>query len=290
MPYTGSEIVSLRLSPDLVGELDAQAAAEGTTRMVVITRALEAAGYHVPAYDLEDRTPRRRRAEALMTLDLDWQRYLPARHDNEPCLYMLLYIPFNFAPRYVGETMGFLSRLDTHGKNFRNCKYTVLLRSFIEGAQSRTHRDFMLRWQQVGSLPSHVFVPGVPAGQMINPADSLAHWSDLVPLVCPLLGSSPHNRQVLETRVRMDLEARVFRRSRVERARWSSRVTISAAARVCSGSGIVVRIPGCRQRLMPPSVLSCPFYQEGCFVLAWFLVPSGGPPKSDFEGPFSAVR
>jgi hypothetical protein len=192
----------LRLSSDLVSELDAKAEAEGTTRKVIITRALKAAGYHVPAHDLEDRTPRRRWA------DLDWQRYFPAQHDNEPCLYMWLYIPFNFAPRYVGETASFLSRHDTHGKNFRDCKYTVLLPSFFMGAPSRTHRDFVLRWHQVGALPSHVFVPGAQAGQTINPADSLRHWSDdLLPLVCPLLSSSPHDRHVLETRVRMDVEA-----------------------------------------------------------------------------------
>jgi hypothetical protein len=32
-----------------------------TTRKVIITRALAKAGYHVPAHDLEDRTPRKRR-------------------------------------------------------------------------------------------------------------------------------------------------------------------------------------------------------------------------------------
>lgn len=61
MRQPGSEIINLRLSSDLVDELDAKAEAEGTTRKVVITRALMAAGYHVPAHDLEDRTPRRRR-------------------------------------------------------------------------------------------------------------------------------------------------------------------------------------------------------------------------------------
>jgi hypothetical protein len=65
MPRAGSsEIINLRLSSDLVDELDAKAEAEGTTRKVVITRALEAAGYRVPAHDLEDRTPRRRRRAA----------------------------------------------------------------------------------------------------------------------------------------------------------------------------------------------------------------------------------
>lgn len=61
MPVTGSEIVNLRLSVNLIDELDSAAEAEGTTRKVIITRALAAAGYRVPAHDLEDRTPRRRR-------------------------------------------------------------------------------------------------------------------------------------------------------------------------------------------------------------------------------------
>ena len=61
MPTTGSEIVNVSLSSALVDELDAAADAEGTTRKVIITRALAQAGYHVPAPDLEDRTPRRRR-------------------------------------------------------------------------------------------------------------------------------------------------------------------------------------------------------------------------------------
>jgi hypothetical protein len=64
MPTTGSEIVTVRLSTGLVDQLDAKADAEGTTRKVVITRALAAAGYRVPAHDLEDRTPRRRRRAA----------------------------------------------------------------------------------------------------------------------------------------------------------------------------------------------------------------------------------
>jgi hypothetical protein len=57
----GSEIVNVRLSSTLLDELDAAAEAEGTTRKVIITRALAQAGYHVPQRDLEDRTPRRRR-------------------------------------------------------------------------------------------------------------------------------------------------------------------------------------------------------------------------------------
>jgi predicted transcriptional regulator len=64
MPVTGSEIVNLRLSIALIDELDAVAEAEGTTRKVIITRALAAAGYRVPTHDLEDRTPRKRRRRA----------------------------------------------------------------------------------------------------------------------------------------------------------------------------------------------------------------------------------
>ena len=61
MPRTGGEMINLRLSSVLVDELDAAAEAERTTRKVIITRALEKAGFHVPAHDLEDRTPRKRR-------------------------------------------------------------------------------------------------------------------------------------------------------------------------------------------------------------------------------------
>jgi hypothetical protein len=64
MPTTASEIVTVRLSTGLVDQLGAKADVEGTTRKVVITGALEAAGYRVPAHDLEDRTPRRRRRAA----------------------------------------------------------------------------------------------------------------------------------------------------------------------------------------------------------------------------------
>jgi hypothetical protein len=68
MPVTGSEIVNLRLSANLIDELDSAAEAGGTTRKVIITRALAAAGYRVPAHDLEDRTPRRRRQRRHATL------------------------------------------------------------------------------------------------------------------------------------------------------------------------------------------------------------------------------
>jgi hypothetical protein len=61
MAAVGSEIVNVRLASRLVDELDAAAEAEGTTRKVIITRALAKAGYRVPAHDLEDRTPKKRR-------------------------------------------------------------------------------------------------------------------------------------------------------------------------------------------------------------------------------------
>jgi hypothetical protein len=61
MPRTGSEVINLRVASDLVDQLDAAADAEGTTRKVIITRALAKAGYRVQQHDLEDRTPRRRR-------------------------------------------------------------------------------------------------------------------------------------------------------------------------------------------------------------------------------------
>lgn len=61
MPRTGSEMINLRLSSSLVDQLDDAAEAGGTTRKVIITRALEKAGFRVPAPDLMDRTPIRRR-------------------------------------------------------------------------------------------------------------------------------------------------------------------------------------------------------------------------------------
>jgi hypothetical protein len=61
MPVTGSEMVNVHLAPSLVDELDAAAEVEGTTRKVIITRALAQAGFRVPQHDLEDRTPKRRR-------------------------------------------------------------------------------------------------------------------------------------------------------------------------------------------------------------------------------------
>jgi hypothetical protein len=64
MPQTGSEPLTLRLSSSLLDELDAAAETECTTRKVIITRALAAADYRVPACDLEDRTPRRKSRRA----------------------------------------------------------------------------------------------------------------------------------------------------------------------------------------------------------------------------------
>ncbi len=60
-PRTGGEMINLRLSSTLLDELDAAAETERTTRKVIVTRALAQAGFHVPAHDLEDRTPRKRR-------------------------------------------------------------------------------------------------------------------------------------------------------------------------------------------------------------------------------------
>ena len=64
MPSDGSEVINLRVKSRLVDELDAAADAERTTRKVIITRALAQAGYHVPADDLLDRTPKKRRRSA----------------------------------------------------------------------------------------------------------------------------------------------------------------------------------------------------------------------------------
>ena|SRR5689334_2302131 len=64
MPESGSEVVNFRVASSVVDQLDAAADAEGTTRKVIITRALAKAGFRIPQPDLEDRTPRRRRARA----------------------------------------------------------------------------------------------------------------------------------------------------------------------------------------------------------------------------------
>lgn len=57
-----SEVVNLRVASSVVDQLDAAAEAAGTTRKVIITRALVKAGFQIPQHDLEDRTPRRRRS------------------------------------------------------------------------------------------------------------------------------------------------------------------------------------------------------------------------------------
>jgi hypothetical protein len=61
MPSEGSEVVNFRVSSSVVDQLDEAADTEGTTRKVIITRALVKAGFRIPPPDLEDRTPRRRR-------------------------------------------------------------------------------------------------------------------------------------------------------------------------------------------------------------------------------------
>lgn len=51
----------LRLSPDVLRQIDAKAIQEGVTMTVVIARALMAAGFLVPEDDLKDRRKRRYR-------------------------------------------------------------------------------------------------------------------------------------------------------------------------------------------------------------------------------------
>jgi hypothetical protein len=51
----------LRLSPDVLRQIDAKAVDEGVTMTVVIARALMAAGFSVPEDDLKDRRKRRYR-------------------------------------------------------------------------------------------------------------------------------------------------------------------------------------------------------------------------------------
>lgn len=60
----GSEMIAIRIASSVVDQLDAAAEAAGTTRKVIITRALAKAGFRIPQPDLEDRTPRRRRRAA----------------------------------------------------------------------------------------------------------------------------------------------------------------------------------------------------------------------------------
>ena len=51
----------LRLSPDVLRQIDAKALEEGVTMTVVIARALMSAGFSVPEDDLKDRRKRRYR-------------------------------------------------------------------------------------------------------------------------------------------------------------------------------------------------------------------------------------
>lgn len=51
----------LRLSPDVLRQIDAKAVEEGVTMTVIIARALSAAGFSVPEDDLKDRRKRRYR-------------------------------------------------------------------------------------------------------------------------------------------------------------------------------------------------------------------------------------
>ncbi len=51
----------LRLSPDVLRQIDAKAMEDGVTMTVVIARALMAAGFSVPEDDLKDRRKRRYR-------------------------------------------------------------------------------------------------------------------------------------------------------------------------------------------------------------------------------------
>ena len=57
----GSRLITLRLQNPLADAIADAAEAQGITQKMVITRALEAAGFRVSPLDLEDRTPRRRR-------------------------------------------------------------------------------------------------------------------------------------------------------------------------------------------------------------------------------------
>ncbi len=55
-------LINVKVSEDLAIALAERAEAEGMTQKQVITRALASAGLPVDALDLEDRSPRRRRA------------------------------------------------------------------------------------------------------------------------------------------------------------------------------------------------------------------------------------
>jgi hypothetical protein len=57
-------MMNLRVSSDVIDQLDATAETEGTTRKVMVTRALAAAGYRVAAHDVGHRPPEKRRRRA----------------------------------------------------------------------------------------------------------------------------------------------------------------------------------------------------------------------------------
>ena len=61
-PTRRSVLINVKVSEDLAIALAERAEAEGVTQKQVITRALAAAGLPVDALDLEDRSPKRRRA------------------------------------------------------------------------------------------------------------------------------------------------------------------------------------------------------------------------------------
>jgi hypothetical protein len=61
-PERRTVLVNVKVSEELAIALADRAEAEGITQKQVITRALAAAGLPVDPLDLEDRTPRRRRA------------------------------------------------------------------------------------------------------------------------------------------------------------------------------------------------------------------------------------
>ena len=61
-PGRRTVLINVKVSEDLAIALAERAEAEGMTQKQVITRALALAGLPVAALDLEDRSPRRRRA------------------------------------------------------------------------------------------------------------------------------------------------------------------------------------------------------------------------------------
>ena len=135
---------------------------------------------------------------------LNWQRYDPTAHDRVPCIYLLLHAGFGFAPIYVGQAGAFLGRLQAHARYFIEGKHTMLLDAFSDFLR-RSHWRFASRWREVGQSGPHVYVP--QTGQSFNILQSFDFLASLEPLVSPVPGRDRHEREVLETRVRMDLEA-----------------------------------------------------------------------------------